>query len=477
MAKEIRIKMDIEGNAVDSLKNIQKAYDDINKSAENAKKATEGIAGSPAIKPSVGADMNLNPTGKYYKQQQRKDREEMLSMAMAGDTTSESFIKLQEKTGNLRDTQDELNNRLKYFAQSGAEQAATALAEGVGVLGSTAQIAIGSMELLGISNEEATKTVAKLASVEAVMNGVKQISIALQSDSMFMLGLENAKMKALAFTTSAYNTVVGSSIGLLKGMKLALAGTGIGLAIVAVGALASAYMDMNDAQEKSLQSEKDIDDQRSTNAKNAEEYSKRMIDSERRLTVELLRAKGKNAEANALEKAWQETDFSNAIKTYNTQKKIVDEKRKLWEDEQNTIKEREERIKDPNALLIGGQGYIDQYKKQTEQIKQQSKNTLKELNEDTKILNASATAINMLGKQNQLSQINNKNKVSSGTVSKQKLETVQASAPKNFTLNIAELGRIDQVNIMSDEDEKAFQQRLVNAVMSAMTTAQARVAR
>lgn len=474
MAKEIRIKMDIEGNAVDALKNIQKAYDDINKSAENAKKATEGIAGSP-IKPSVGADMNLNPTGKYYKQTQRKDREEMLSMAMAGDTASESFIRLQEKTGQMRDTQDELNARLKYFAQSGFEQTTTALAEGVGVLGATAQVAIGSMELLGISNEEATATVAKLASVEAVMNGVKQISIALQSDSMFMLGLENAKMKALAFTTTAYSAVVGTSTGALKAFRLALAGTGIGLAVVAIGALANAWSNANDEAEKLAETEQKNRDDRKTASDEALIGYKQQLDAQKRLRVEALRGQGRNKEADALEQSFFDTEMKSLLKKRSEQEKDVRILQKRFDDEKQVLDARLQYFKDNKEKFdkIGGEGYTEQYQKQTELMKQNHLKTTKEMNEYMNILNFTTSQINTIGYQSTINQSKN----TQAKISKQKPETVQASAPKNFTLNIAELGRIDQVNIMSEEDEKAFQQRLVNAIMGAMTTAQARVAR
>lgn len=481
MSKEIRIKMDIEGNAVEALKEIQKGYDDVKKSAENAKKVSDGLGSSPNRPSTDGPSQNLNPTGKYYKQQQRKDREEMIALAMAGDTASESFLNLQEKTGNVKDNLDEVNARVKYFSQSGAEQAATALAEGVGVIGSTAQIAIGGMELLGISTEEATATVAKLASVEAVMNGVKQISIALQSDSMFMLGLENAKMKALAFTTSAYSAVVGTSTGALKAFKLALAGTGIGLAVIAVGALASAWMDASDASDKLAASQKRVSDEAEKAAGQRKKESDEavlgidnQIKAQQKLRVQILRNQGKDKEANDLEQSFEAKDRDKLAKKQAIETQEVRRLEKQLKHNQDMIATYLNYSKKLNKE--GDSDQAENFKKDADNLKKKNNLVQKELNENMNKLNYTNRQIETANLES-INKSTSKNLVTKSTVSKQKLETVQASAPKNFTLNIQELGRIDQVNIMSDEDEKAFQQRLVNAVMSAMTTAQARVAR
>jgi hypothetical protein len=478
MAKEIKIKMNIEGNAEEALLKIQKIYDDIKKSADEAKKATGGV-GVPTEMPKQvpSGSPSTTSAGKQIKKDYRIEREELLAMAMAGDLSSESFQKLQSKAAGAREQIDEINNRMKYFSQSGSEQAVNTLAEGVGVLGSTAQIAVGSMELLGISNKTAIETVAKLTAIESVMNGVRQIGIALQGDSMFMLGLENMKMKVLTATTSTYTAVVGTSTGAMKAFRVALAATGIGLAVVAVGALVSAFITLADASNKAKEAEENRNKVTNDGLEKTLDNIKKNDEAYKKLRVELLRSQGKDKEADALEGSFKQADI-NSLKmdadNLNKARQIYDEERIKSLDK---IKNLENDItKIQNIRTSFGQAekanINEQISKEQERLKEINR-ILSSVNIE---LSGKSSSVRNLETEAEITKNNARNKTTIIS-SKNKPETVQASAPKNFTLNISELGRIDQVNIMSDEDEKAFQQRLVNAIMGAMTTAQARVAR
>lgn len=479
--KEIRLKINVEGNAEESLKNIQKSYDDIAKAAETAKKATQGVGGPSASNPTptTGADMNLQPGGKYLKKSFRNDKEEMIGLAVAGDKTSESFRTAQQKAGRFKDEMDEVNNRIKYFSQSGGEKAAQGLSESINLVGASAQVAVGSMTLLGMSNEEATKTVAKLASIEAVMNGVKQVTLALQSDSMFMLGLENAKMKALALTQGAYTAVVGTSTGALKAFRLALAGTGIGLAVIAIGALVNAFMDASDASDKLTASQQ----LNAEKAKKAAEDRKKesdaavigienQIKAQQKLRVQILRNQGKDNEADALEQSFLTQDKDKLNKKQALEKKEVRRLEKQLKDNADmiaTYKNAADKYK-----KSGDTDQADKFKKDADDLKKKNNSIQVELNENMNKLNFTNRQIETAYYEGVEKRTGGKNK-SQNTISKP--QTLSAVAPKTFNVYINSLGEIQEVNIMSDKDEKEFQQTLVNTLMGALTTVQAQTSR
>lgn len=332
--------MDIEGNAVEALKSIEKAYEQINKAAKEALKATEGIGGGTNTPPKPPTPSQL--TGRELKKDFRKDKEDLLQMAMAGDTSSESFRKMQEKAGEFRDTMDEVNARVKFFSSD--TQTLDVAVESLAGLGAVAQIGVGGMELLGLSTESAQKTVAKLASIEAVLTGVKQIQNMVQKESVFMLGMAEAKTKVLTFATGAYSAVVGTSTGALKAFRIALASSGIGLAVVALGALASAFMSVTDESNNLEKAESDrqqkVNDGIQTNIDKIEKNKIAL----RELRVEVLRSQGKNKEADELEAKYAQDKINEMITNeQNLSKARTIYSKKYEEETKNTRKLEQER--------------------------------------------------------------------------------------------------------------------------------------
>ena len=88
----------------------------------------------------------------------------------------------------------------------------------------------GTAALAGDENEDLQKTLVKLNAVMAITQGLQQIQNALQKQTALSLGLNIAAQKT-------YTLVVGTSTGALKAFRIALAATGIGLAVLAIAAL------------------------------------------------------------------------------------------------------------------------------------------------------------------------------------------------------------------------------------------------
>jgi hypothetical protein len=102
--------------------------------------------------------------------------------------------------------------------------------QGIQVGAAGFQILQGAAALAGDENEDLQKTLVKLNAVMAITQGLQQIQNALQKQTALSLGLNIAAQKT-------YTLVVGTSTGALKAFRIALAATGIGLAVIAIAAL------------------------------------------------------------------------------------------------------------------------------------------------------------------------------------------------------------------------------------------------
>jgi len=107
------------------------------------------------------------------------------------------------------------------------------LGVGQGLAGAFA-VAQGAAALFGDENEDLQKAMMKVQAALAILNGVQAVANVLNKDSAVMVNLN-------ATAQRAYAAAVGTSTGALKAFRLALAATGIGLAVVAVGMLAANF--------------------------------------------------------------------------------------------------------------------------------------------------------------------------------------------------------------------------------------------
>lgn len=472
MAKEIKIRMDIEGNAKEALESIQKAYEQINKAAKDALKSTEGLGGGTNTPPKIPTQTQL--TGREVKREFRKDKEDLIAMAMAGDTASESFKKLQEKTGETRDNLDEVNNRIKYFSSD--TKGMDSMVESIKAIGGAAQIGVGGMELLGISSDTAMQTVAKLASIESVLTGVKQLQATVQRDSVFMLGLENAKTKLLTVSTIAYSAIVGQTSGALKGLKLALAGTGIGAAVLLFGALSTAIYSAYNATKDLQKADEDRQNKLNEAATKGSDTMRTEKEKQNQLRIDILRAQGKEKEADDLDAKYKLDNIRELEKAQAQQLKDKENIiAKIAKKEAELKKAKEEETKSGGKVTMGGAGISNEMVASSNAKIANITTALTALRaEEAKlkyVVGGTTAKVATAYLEAQLTQQKAKN----SKVSKQ--ESVSASAPKTFNVYIQSLGEIQTVNIVSDEDQNAFQQKMVNALTSAITSVQARASK
>lgn len=105
----------------------------------------------------------------------------------------------------------------------------------------------GAMALMGVENDQLGQTFIKLQSAMAIAQGIGGLGDLVEGMSQAKVAFSGAITSVKAFITS------------LRGMKLAMAATGIGAALVLVGLLAKAYLDLADATDKAKEAKERLD--------------------------------------------------------------------------------------------------------------------------------------------------------------------------------------------------------------------------
>jgi len=177
----------------------------------------------------VAIDLNIK-TGEAEKNTQSlKSKLKELKQQLAGlEEGSDAFNKIAKEAGEVQDKIGDLNQRVKNLA-SDTRKLDVVVGVAQGIAGGFAA-ATGAAALFGVESEDLNKTLLKVQSSLALLNGVQQIANTLNKDSAVMTNLNSSAQ-------AAYTFVVGTSTGALKLFRIALASTGIGLVVIAIGAL------------------------------------------------------------------------------------------------------------------------------------------------------------------------------------------------------------------------------------------------
>jgi len=146
--------------------------------------------------------------------------------------------RLQIEAGKLQDEIGDTNELIK--ALSSDTFFADTLVEGVQSATGVFATFQGVTGLLAEDQQAFAEASAKAQSALALLQGVQQISNALKKE-------DNIITRAQIIAQRAYALVVGESTGAMKGFRIALASTGIGALILAIGLLVANFKEIKSA--------------------------------------------------------------------------------------------------------------------------------------------------------------------------------------------------------------------------------------
>lgn len=144
------------------------------------------------------------------------------------DEGSAEFQKLSIEAARLEDKIGDVNQRIRVLSSD--TFAIDAVVDSVRGITGAFTAAQGAAALFGDESEDLQKALLKVQGATALLLGVQEVANQVT-------GQGPAKLAALSIAQGVYSVVVGTSTGALKAFRIALAATGIGLVIVAIGLL------------------------------------------------------------------------------------------------------------------------------------------------------------------------------------------------------------------------------------------------
>lgn len=206
----------------------------------------------------VGISLNIdtskaNESVGSLKKQFREAQAEVVALSEKFGATSKEAIEAAKKAADLRDRIGDAKALTDAFNPDAKFKAFTASLSAVAGGFGAVQGAIG---LLGVKSEEVEKTLLKVQSAMAISEGLqavgegidsfKQLGAVIQSTTLFQKA-NNAVTIVAATVQKAFGVAtvgVGRAFNVLKG---AIAATGIGLLIVAIGTVVTKLMEWSDS--------------------------------------------------------------------------------------------------------------------------------------------------------------------------------------------------------------------------------------
>ena len=275
----------------------------------------------------------------------------------------------------------------------------------------------GAQALFGQQSEEIEKQMLKVQGAIALTQGISAMK-ELRNDATELAGsiknkvvtafqslnasqIANAQATGTMTTLQkAYNVVIGTSTGALKGFKLALASTGIGALILALGYLITNFDKLKGSLSAGLTSAKKFETSTTQQGEAARYASDNFAEYERTLrrlglTEEEISNKRKARFKDAIDKTQKEIEASKEVykeqlknlKTVETFDKfgLNATGRLLFGDEEDA-KAQQQKIKDLNASLTKLRNdqfeYNQQIKEDRKKDNEDAKNKLKEANDE-----------------------------------------------------------------------------------------------
>jgi SpoU rRNA methylase family enzyme len=171
----------------------------------------------------------------------RTEMNELKNLINSGKLTGDELVIAKQRLVEMTKTANDTNKEIKLLSSDTKllSTAMSGLSLGVGIFASLQ----GASALFGVENDKVQQALLKVNGAMAVLQGLEQVQNALKKDSIFLIGAQSLALELYTF-------VVGASTGAMKLFRIALAATGIGLAVIAIATLIANYDKLKKAVEE-----------------------------------------------------------------------------------------------------------------------------------------------------------------------------------------------------------------------------------
>ena len=226
MAKDIIFKAKL---------NTQGAVQDAKNLGQQINQSFQDTSGADKLSQKL-AELNKNmDEGNLSIKQYRMAIKEYQDIAVQAGTKSAIGVEALERAAKLKDKYSDLQVQVQQLSQDHRKMNLTM--QGVNVAVNSYQAFTGVMGLLGGESEKYLQIMSKMMIVQQSYNAILQIAQAFEKQTLLGQYARITANKLLTASQKMYTMAVGTSTGAMKAFRIALASTGIGLIVVALGML------------------------------------------------------------------------------------------------------------------------------------------------------------------------------------------------------------------------------------------------
>lgn len=273
--------------------------DNLSETINNVKRSLQDVGQETTHLDTIRDKFNKIQNSSAPLKRQLRDLKALMSqMNLDGLSHTEVFEEMAMYAGEVKDAMADANDAISRFADDNFKLAA--MSEGFGLIAGSISTATGILGMFGVENENVERTMLKVQSAIAMVNGVQAIATSLNKDSIIMHRIKQIKLAATTAMTqtntiattantaataantvsTVANTSAARAWNVVKAVSKALLGDWTGLVLVGATAL-TAYAICSDkateADEEKADATKEVEDsQKSYNQTMTSTYAQLM---------------------------------------------------------------------------------------------------------------------------------------------------------------------------------------------------------
>jgi hypothetical protein len=215
---------------------------------------------------NINVEGNANQSLGTLKAQLREATQEVQALSDKFGATSKEAVAAAKRAAELKDAIGDAKSLVDAFNPDAKFKALTSSLSGVAGGFAAAQ---GAIALFGVESKEVEKALLQVQSAMALSQGLqavgesidsfKQLGTVIANSTIFLKANELAN-KATAFTMRLFGVSVEATSVSFKVLKGAIAATGLGLLVVALGEIVAAFQSYSSAAEKAAEKQKQLND-------------------------------------------------------------------------------------------------------------------------------------------------------------------------------------------------------------------------
>jgi len=217
------------------------ALEGMNQESEEFKALAPAVdAGKKALADYDAAAEKAGGSTLSLRSQIRQGREELVKLEAQGKGNTKQYFELEKNVARLTDAFGDQQQRIKILA---SDTKALDFGKGAITAATAAFSAYTSVSILaGEQSEEMQKKTLQLFAAMQLLQSLEQLSNLTRREGVLATLAQSGAQ-------AAYTAVVGASTGAMKAFRIALAATGIGLAVIAITALIQKFRELQEAEE------------------------------------------------------------------------------------------------------------------------------------------------------------------------------------------------------------------------------------